>query len=71
MNEQEKELYSEQIKLWFEEQVIIRRELERTHESHQALAELNRKQLQLHNARINIAVTEYNEWAAANAYPSL
>lgn len=61
-----KELYVEQMKLWFAEQQMIDEQLERAVIHYQQLTELNKEQLMLHKRRISLGKQEYNNWAVEN-----
>lgn len=63
------QLYVEQMKLWFEEQERISMSCARAVEHHEEMAQLNREQLRLNDKRIEIALNEYNVWAAENGLP--
>lgn len=62
----EKELYVEQMKLWFAEQQMIDDQLERAITHNEQVAKLNREQLNNHRKRISLGKQEYNNWAVEN-----
>lgn len=58
----EEDLYVEQMNEWLKEQQRLERQLKETIEHHFFLAESNQKQLSLHQERIALARTEYEQW---------
>lgn len=62
----EEESYIEQMRLWIGEQEIIENQIKRAAESYSKLAESNRKQLVLHQERINIVKCSFEDWKIDN-----
>lgn len=67
----EAELYAEQMKQWFAEHAALREQLEGTIVFHERMKELNAAQLELHNKRIQLAMSEYDAWALMNGFPPI